>query len=65
MSNSDELVRASDKIPTRAWLKDINFVDQNKAWIVGSVGTVLFTCNGGQSWQSGWNTKNPCLFASE
>ena len=62
MTGSETLVRASEKIPTRAWLKQVAFADRQRAWIVGSVGTVLFSCDGGATWQSGWNTNNPCLF---
>lgn len=65
MSNSKDLIRATDKIPTRAWLKEVAFVNPKVAWVVGSVGTLLVTCDGGQTWQSGWNTKIPCLFANE
>lgn len=41
---------ASDKIPTRAWLKQCTFVDAKNGWVVGSVGTVLHTTDGGESW---------------
>ena len=43
---------ATDSIPTRAWLKQCVFVDEKNGWIVGSVGTVLRTYDGGETWTS-------------
>lgn len=40
----------TEKIPTRAWLKKCAFVDEKSGWIVGSVGTVLHTVDGGETW---------------
>jgi photosystem II stability/assembly factor-like uncharacterized protein len=42
----------TEKIPTRAWLKKCAFVDEKSGWIVGSVGTVLHTVDGGETWVS-------------
>lgn len=42
----------TEKIPTRAWLKKCAFVDERSGWIVGSVGTVLHTVDGGETWAS-------------
>jgi photosystem II stability/assembly factor-like uncharacterized protein len=41
---------ATDHIPTRAWLKQCHFVNEKNGWIVGSVGTVLHTADGGETW---------------
>ncbi len=41
---------ATMKIPTRAWLKQCAFTDEKNGWIVGSVGTVLRTADGGNTW---------------
>lgn len=41
---------ATEKIPTRAWLKKCAFLDARSGWIVGSVGTVLHTKDGGDTW---------------
>ena len=41
---------ASANIPTRAWLKQCVFMDEKNGWIVGSVGTVLRTFDGGDTW---------------
>jgi photosystem II stability/assembly factor-like uncharacterized protein len=49
---------ASEKIPTRAWLKQCAFTDSQKGWIVGSVGTVLRTVDGGSTWQQAWMITN-------
>lgn len=42
----------TEKIPTRAWLKKCAFMDEKSGWIVGSVGTVLHTVDGGATWVS-------------
>ncbi len=36
---------------TLAWLRTIDFVDENTGWIGGSRGTFLATTDGGKSWQ--------------
>ena len=41
---------ATERIPTRAWLKQCAFTDSKNGWIVGSVGTVLRTVDGGATW---------------
>lgn len=41
---------STEKIPTRAWLKKCVIVDEKIGWIVGSVGTVLRTTDGGDTW---------------
>jgi photosystem II stability/assembly factor-like uncharacterized protein len=50
--NASKWQEASEKIPTRAWLKCCAFIDEKSGWIVGSVGTVLHTTDGGESWIS-------------
>ena len=50
MAQSKEWLDETEKIPTRSWLKNIVFVDEKRGWTVGSVGVVLRTENGGQSW---------------
>jgi photosystem II stability/assembly factor-like uncharacterized protein len=47
----------TENIPTRAWLKKCAFVDEKSGWIVGSVGTVLHTVDGGMSWVPAGQTK--------
>jgi len=41
---------ATVRIPTRAWLKKCLFPDPLHGWIVGSVGTILRSDNGGKTW---------------
>lgn len=36
---------------TLAWLRDIQFIDANTGWIVGSAGTLLKSEDGGNSWK--------------
>ncbi len=38
------------RVPTRAWLKDCVFVDEKTGWLAGSVGTLLHTLDGGETW---------------
>lgn len=40
----------TDRIPTRAWLKDCRFIDPDNGWLVGSVGTLLRSRDGGRTW---------------
>jgi len=42
------------RIPTRAWLKDCVFVDEKTGWLAGSVGTLLHTLDGGETWLPAW-----------
>ena len=49
---------ATANIPTRAWLKQCVFVDEKNGWIVGSVGTVLRTFDGGNTWISAGKTES-------
>jgi len=41
---------ATARIPTRAWLKQCLFSDAEHGWIVGSVGTLLRSNDGGKTW---------------
>jgi photosystem II stability/assembly factor-like uncharacterized protein len=45
----------TSRMPTRAWLKQCFFLDQNSGWVVGSVGTILRTKDGGRTWTPPWN----------
>jgi photosystem II stability/assembly factor-like uncharacterized protein len=47
------------RIPTRAWLKKCAFMDEKNGWIVGSVGTVLHTRDGGENWMPASQYKAP------
>ncbi|MCK5257670.1 MAG: glycosyl hydrolase, partial [Deltaproteobacteria bacterium] len=33
------------------WLKDVAFSDENNGWIVGAMGTVARSTDGGESWE--------------
>lgn len=48
--------------PTDAELYDIEFIG-NLGWVVGSNGTVLYTTNRGDSWQSGTTNTTETLYA--
>jgi photosystem II stability/assembly factor-like uncharacterized protein len=48
--------------PTDADLYDVEFID-NMGWVVGSHGTVLFTRNRGDSWQTGTTNTTETLYA--
>jgi photosystem II stability/assembly factor-like uncharacterized protein len=39
-------------IPTSFWLYRIQFVNDQKGWIVGAHGTVLHSEDGGKSWRA-------------
>lgn len=54
MLKGSSWVDFTQKIPTRAWLKQCFFVDSKTGWIVGSVGTILRTTDGGQTWEPPW-----------
>lgn len=48
---------ATAKMPTKAWLKQCAFLNDKIGWIVGSVGTVLYTDDAGETWRRPWNMK--------
>ena len=52
--NNGTWVDATTCMPTRAWLKQCFFLDANNGWLVGSVGTILFTEDGGRTWMPPW-----------
>ncbi|HEX7297279.1 MAG TPA: YCF48-related protein [Pyrinomonadaceae bacterium] len=37
---------------TMAWLHGVFFLDPNRGWVAGSKGTLLFTSDGGKTWQA-------------
>lgn len=39
------------RVPTRATLTGLDFVDANKGWVVGHDSTILYTNDGGNSWK--------------
>lgn len=47
----------TQRVPTRAWLKDCVFVDQKIGWLAGSVGTLLHTYDGGKTWIPAYQAK--------
>ena len=52
--NNGKWVDSTMHMPTRAWLKQCFFLDANNGWVVGSVGTILFTGDGGRTWMPPW-----------
>lgn len=38
-------------LPTKTYLRDIDFSDENHGWIVGGRGTIIRSGNGGKSWE--------------
>jgi photosystem II stability/assembly factor-like uncharacterized protein len=47
---SGDWKQASLGMPVVAWLRAIDFFDENNGWIVGGYGTILRTTDGGKSW---------------
>lgn len=39
------------KLPIVAWLRAVNFFDDNNGWIVGGYGVIIHTTDGGKTWQ--------------
>ena len=42
--------RQAKRVPTRATLNDVHFVDDREGWIAGHWGVVLHTVDGGETW---------------
>ncbi len=50
MLDKDVWSDQTHRVPTRAWLKDCVFINEKTGWIAGSVGTLLHTLDGGETW---------------
>lgn len=40
-----------EALPTKFWLRSLDFSDQNHGWVVGSRGTIFHTTDGGGTWK--------------
>ncbi len=58
IKHKEEWSDSTRNMPTRAWLKQCAFLNEKIGWVVGSVGTVLYTNDGGKSWHRPWTMKN-------
>ena len=39
-----------DKLKTKFWLRGMDFADPQHGWIVGAMGTIMKTDDGGDTW---------------
>ncbi len=58
INHEGKWIDSTTNMPTRAWLKQCAFLNKKIGWVVGSVGTILYTSDGGKSWHRPWNMKN-------
>lgn len=49
--NAGEWKQAQLGLPVVAWLRALDFVDENNGWIVGGYGTIIRTTDGGKTWR--------------
>ncbi|MDI6840362.1 MAG: YCF48-related protein [bacterium] len=48
-------------IGTTGFLNGVDFIDENNGWAVGSLGTILYTTDGGSSWLYQSSEASTCL----
>ncbi len=54
---------SQNHFPTRNSLTDISFVNDNVCTIVGNLGTIVHTTNGGESWKNQESGTTDSLFS--